>query len=270
MVATHSRPTSVLRLMEQDHSLRDIPTGMKSCYKRQAVITGASNGGIRGYYCDDTYYWNQYSSGCNANIDMPSGFTFDYFQKSFDGDDSNDRLRIGRLGYLYFIDSGSTALERGITSWNTNMPVLPSTNTYARPGTIAPWWHSSFYGSNYCYEDTVYDCGVYVRVMPFEGKGTDVQSDLDCSNNNVDCIWDEEGSPYRVSPTTDFLSISGGDSTILPGTVIQVAQGKGISIDGTCDSVNAVGTSANQSPWKDKTVTSGRVSHSLMIVPHRW
>ena len=227
-----------------DHSFETFPLGMTPVTNAQAVITGASNGGIRGSLCDDTTNWNRYSTACNANIDIPSGFTFDYFQKTFDGDDSNDRLRIGRLGYLYFIDSGSTALERGVTSWNTNMPVLPSTNTYARPGTIAPWWHSSFYGSNYCYKDTATDCGVYVRVLPFEGKGTDVQGDLDCSNNNVDCIWDEEGSPYRVNPTTDFLSITGGDLEILPGTVIQVGQGKGISIDGTCDSVNAVGTSA--------------------------
>ena len=228
-----------------DHSFETFPLGMTPVTNAQAVITGASNGGIRGTSCDDTYNWNRYSSSCNANIDIPSGFSFDYFQKTFDGDDSNDRLRIGRLGYMYFIDSGSTALERGVTSWNSNMPTLPSTSTYARAGTIAPWYHSSFYGSNYCYKDTTTDCAVYVRVMPFEGKGTDVQGDLDCSNNNVDCIWDEEGSPYRVNPTTDFLSITGGDLQILPGTVIQVGQGKGISIDGACDSVNAVGTSAD-------------------------
>jgi hypothetical protein len=82
--------------------------------------------------------------------------------------------------------------------------------------------------------------------MPFEGKGTDVDNDLDCSGNNVECIWDNEGSPYRISPNSDYLSVSGGDLTIQPGTVIQVEQGKGISIDGACDSVKAIGNSTDR------------------------
>ena len=88
------------------HSFETFPLGMTPVTNGQAVITGTSSGGIRGSYCDDTYWWNQYSSTSNANIDIRQD-SHDYFQKSFDGDDSNDRLRIGRLGYLYFIDSGS-------------------------------------------------------------------------------------------------------------------------------------------------------------------
>ena len=228
-----------------DHGYETFSTGIKSVTNAAEVISGTSNGRPTGYYCAYSYYWNQYKTGCNANIDLPSGFQFDYFQKSFDGDDSNDRLRIGRLGYLYMIDSGSTALERGITTWGTNMPSLPySSNSAARPGTIAPWW--SYYGSYYCYDNSNADCGVYVRAMPFEGKGTDIDSDLDCSNNNIECIWDNEGSPYRISPNSDFLSISGGDLTIEPGTVIQVASGKGISVDGACDSVTVTGNSTHR------------------------
>ena len=245
-----------------DHGYESFSTGIKPVTNAAQVISGSSNGQPTGYYCSYSYYWNQYKTGCNANIDLPSGFEFDYFQKSFDGDDSNDRLRIGRNGYLYMIDSGSTALERGITTWGTNMPSLPySSNSAARPGTIAPWW--GYYSSYYCYDNSNTDCGVYVRAMPFEGKGTDIDSDLDCSSNNVECIWDNEGSPYRISPNSDFLSVSGGDLTIEPGTVIQVASGKGISVDGACDSVKASGNSShhilfegqNGAEWKGLSFT---------------
>ena len=228
-----------------DHGYETFSTGMTSLTNAAEVISGASNGRPTGYYCAYSYYWNQYKTGCNANIDLPSGFEFDYFQKTFDGDDSNDRLRIGRNGYLYMIDSGSTALERGITTWGTNMPALPySSNSAARPGTIAPWW--GYYSSYYCYDNSNTDCGVYVRSMPFEGKGTDVSGDLDCSSNNIECIWDKDGSPYRISPNSDYLSISGGDLTIEEGTTIQVEQGKGISIDGACDSVTASGSASER------------------------
>jgi FlaG/FlaF family flagellin (archaellin) len=245
-----------------DHGYESFSTGIKPVTNAAQVISGTSNGQPTGYYCSYSYYWNQYKTGCNANIDLPSGFQFDYFQKSFDGDDSNDRLRIGRAGYLYMIDSGSTALERGITTWGTNMPSLPySSNSAARPGTIAPWW--GYYSSYYCYDNSNTDCGVYVRAMPFEGKGTDIDSDLDCSSNNVECIWDNEGSPYRISPNGDFLSVSGGDLTIEPGTVIQVESGKGISVDGACDSVKANGNSSdhilfegqNGAEWKGLSFT---------------
>jgi hypothetical protein len=102
-----------------DHGYEAFSTGIKPVTNAAQVISGSSGGTPTGYYCSYSYYWNQYKTGCNANIDLPSGFQFDYFQKSFDGDDSNDRLRIGRNGYLYMIDNGSTSLERGITTWGT-------------------------------------------------------------------------------------------------------------------------------------------------------
>ena len=225
----HTLQISVSQLTETTTDTSPSQTGMKSLTNAAEVISEHPMDAQQDTTVP-TATGNQYKTGCNANIDLPSGFQFDYFQKSFDGDDSNDRLRIGRNGYVYMIDSGSTALERGITTWGTNMPALPySSNSAARPGTIAPWW--GYYSSYYCYDNSNADCGVYVRAMPFEGKGTDVDSDLDCSNNNIECIWDNEGSPYRISPNSDFLSVTGGDLTIEPGTVIQVAQGKGISID---------------------------------------
>ena len=137
---------------------------------------------------------------------MPDDFVFDYFGTEYNGSDSKNRVHIGRMGNMYLKDDGSTSLERSITSWYSNMPALPyASSSYSKPGNIAPWW--GYYSSYYCYDNSNTDCGVYVRAMPFEGKGTDVDSDLDCSGNNIECIWDVEGSPYRVSPNCDFLSV---------------------------------------------------------------
>jgi hypothetical protein len=50
--------------------------------------------------------------------------------------------------------------------------------------------------------------------MPFEGKGTDVTSDI-----TQDTTWDLTDSPIRINPSSDYLSIS-ADLTIEAGTVI--------------------------------------------------
>jgi hypothetical protein len=235
-------------------SVEEFALGMDETDNAVAVISGTTSG-FRMSNCASTSSWSgwsRYTTQCNANVDVPAGFTFDYFEKSFDGDDSQDRLRIGLNGYLYFIDSGSQALEQGIYFWGNQMIELPynsgSGNTYARPGTIAPFWGygSSSWTSLYCYDNTAEDCGVYVRTVPFEGKGTDIKADLDCSSLTAQCTWDSEGSPYRIDPSGDFLSVSGGDLTIEPGTVVQVATGKGISFDGQCDSFNAEGDENNR------------------------
>ena len=104
-------------------------------------------------------------------------FTFEYFGTEYNGSDTKNRVHIGRMGNMYFKADGSTSLERSITSWYSNMPELPyAASTYSRPGTIAPWW--GYYTSYYCYDNAAADCSVRTRVIPFEGKGTDVTQTL--------------------------------------------------------------------------------------------
>jgi len=203
------------------------------------AIAGSSNGRPYGSYCVSSYWWNTYKSGCNANIDLPDGFTFEYFGTEYNGSDSKNRVHIGRQGNMYLKDDGSTALERSITTWYSNMPSLPySGNSASKPGNIAPWW--GYYSSYYCYDNSALDCSVRTRTIPFEGKGTDLSADLVGGPHT----WSLIDSPIRVNPSGDYLSIS-GDLTIEPGVVVQVASGKGISFDGSCDKFVATGNASD-------------------------
>jgi len=71
--------------------------------------------------------------------------------------------------------------------------------------------------------------------MPYEGKGTDVSSDITSDPN-----WDVVDSPIRINPSNKYLTIS-SDLTIKPGVEIQVAAGKGISFEGSCTKFTALG-----------------------------
>ena len=215
------------------HSWETFDLGVSELPTYNTAISGASNGYPYGYYCASSYYWNSYKSGCNANIDLPDDFVFEYFGTEYNGSDSKNRVHIGRLGNMYLKADGSTALERSMTTWYSNMPSLPySSNSMARPGTIAPWW--GYYSSYYCYDNTNIDCSVRTRVIPFEGKGTDISADLAAGQEHK---WSLIDSPIRINPSSasGYLSIA-GSLTIDPGVVIQVAPGKGISFDGTCTS----------------------------------
>jgi len=201
-------------------------------------IMGSSSGNPSGYYCSSSYYWNTWANKCADNIAMPEGFNFTYFGTDYNYTDANDRINLGRHGNMHFLSTGSTALVRSMTTWYGNMPQLPSSaSSFARAGTIAPYY--SYYGTYYCYQNTNVDCGVYYRTMPFEGKGTDVTSDI-----TQDTTWDITDSPIRVNPSGDYLTIS-ADLTIQPGVLIQVAEGKGISFDGTCDQMTLNGNSTD-------------------------
>ena len=203
-----------------------------------SAITGSSSGQPSGYYCASSYYWNTWANKCADNIAMPDGFNFTYFGTDYNYTDSNDRINLGRHGNMHFVSSGSTALVRSMTTWYGNMPQLPySSSSFARAGTIAPYW--SYYGTYYCYQNTNVDCGVYYRTMPFEGKGTDVTSDI-----TQDTTWDATDSPIRINPSGDYLTIS-ADLTVQPGVTIQVAAGKGISFDGTCDQMTLNGNNTD-------------------------
>ena len=177
--------------------------------------------------------WAIWASKCADNIPMPEGFNFTYFGTDYNYTDANDRINIGRHGNLHFVNSGSQSLVRTMNSYWT-IPSLPSSgSTYAAPGLIAPYW--SYYATYYCMQSTTVDCGVYYRTVPFEGKGTDISSDI-----TQDTIWDLEDSPIRLNPANDYLSIS-ADLTIEPGVVVQIAGGKGISFDGACDQLTING-----------------------------
>ena len=205
--------------------------GIKNLENAQAAITGASNGNPSAYYC--AYRFSSYASQCAANIDIPEDFAIEYFGTEFNGSDSNDRIHLSRHGIMQLINSGSTSTYRTMGSYYAVPGEMPSNNFYAKSNSLAPNWGG--YGSYYCYKTTAVDCGVYYRVMPFEGKGTDVESDI-----TVDTNWDLSDSPIRINPSNDYLSIS-ANLQIEPGVVIQVASGKGISFDGACDSLTASG-----------------------------
>ena len=222
------------------HSWETFDLGLTELPSWDTAIAGSSNGEPRGWYCTSSWYWSSYKSGCNANIDMPDDFTFEYFGTEYNGSDSKNRIHFGRMGNMYFKADGSTALERSITSWYSNMPSMPySSSSYSKPGNIAPWW--GYYTSYYCYDNTAADCSVRTRVVPFEGKGTDISADI-----VGDETWSLIDSPIRINPSssTGYLSI-GGDLTIEEGVVVQVAAGKGLSFDGSCNSFTAEGNSTH-------------------------
>ena len=146
---------------------------------------------------------------------MPDDFVFEYFGTEYNGSDSKNRVHIGRMGNMYLKADGSTALERSITSWYSNMPNLPySSSSYSKPGNIAPWW--GYYSSYYCYDNSNIDCSVRTRIIPFEGKGTDVSADI-----TQPTTWAAIDSPIRINPSSasGYLSI-GDDLTIEPGVCL--------------------------------------------------
>ena len=238
------------------HSSETFDLGMTELPTYDTAIRGSSNGAPYGYYCVSSYYWSTYKAGCNANVDLPDGFTFDYFGKEYNGSDSKNRVHIGRMGNMYLKDDGSTALENSMATWYSNMPDMPyNGHSMSKPGNIAPWW--GYYSSYYCYDTSSLDCSVRTRIVPFEGKGTDISADI-----TQPTTWALIDSPIRVNPSNDYLSI-GHNLTIEPGVVIQVASGKGLSFDGTCNPFIAVGNSTdhivfegqNNGTWKGLAFT---------------
>ena len=104
--------------------------------------SGGSSSYPYGYDCSYSALWNSYKSGCNANIDMPDGFTFEYFGTEYNGSDSKNRVHIGRMGNLYFKADGVTQLEQSQTGWGSNWPELPySRSTYSKS-----WYNRTMVG----------------------------------------------------------------------------------------------------------------------------
>ena len=232
----HTPVTSNFRISTSStaHAYEAFDQGLVELSNANTALSGNSNGRPYTYYC--WYYYNSYKNDCNANIDLPSGFEFDYFGTTYDGDDSNDRVQIGRQGYMYFIDNGNQNVERGVWTWHN--PELPYSGTsIARAGLIAPFW--SNYNNYYCFSTSSVDCSTYYRIMPYEGKGTDVTADITADPN-----WDLTDSPIRINPSNDYLVVS-SDLTIQPGVEIEIAAGKGISFDGACTKFTANGNATH-------------------------
>ena len=237
------------------HAWESFDIGLTELANANTAMSGTSNGNPYLYYCMSSYYWNSYKNYCNANIDLPANFSFEYFGTTYDGDDSNDRVQLGRGGSMYFISNGNTNVQRNL--WTYHQPALPySGSSLARPGTIAPFWTG--YNNYYCYVNSNQDCSVYYRVMPYEGKGTDVSADI-----TSDPVWDLIDSPIRINPANDYLVVS-SDLTIMPGVEVFVAAGKGISFDGACTKFTALGnasaniniTGLNGGEWKGMSFTA--------------
>mgnify|MGYP000013462230 CR=1 FL=1 len=207
--------------------------GLVELANANTALSGSSNGFPYSYYC--WYYWSSYKNSCAANVDLPAGFEFEYFGTTYDGDDSNDRVQINRQGSMFFVDNGNTNTQR--TLWTWHQPELPyKGSSYARAGMIAPFW--TVYNNYYCFVTTQQDCSTYYRVMPYEGKGTDVSADI-----TSDPHWDLTDSPIRINPSNKYLVVS-SDLTIEPGVEIQVASGKGISFEGACTKFFANGSAS--------------------------
>jgi len=216
------------------HSSETFDAGLTEITNYKTAIAGSSNGYPYGYYCASSYYWNSYKAGCDANIDMPDDFSFEYFGNTFDGNTSTSRVMISRMGSMSLKSTSSTQPERAMTSWYSTMPKLPySGNSYSKANLLAPWW--GYYSSYYCYDNSALDCGVRYRTMPFEGKGTDIDADI-----TKDTSWDLVDSPVRINPSGDYLSVN-ANLEIEAGVVVQVAQGKGISFDSACDQFTVTG-----------------------------
>jgi plastocyanin/FlaG/FlaF family flagellin (archaellin) len=212
--------------------------GMDELVDYEEQLTGTSNGAPSSFYCTYQYYWNQAvnKNGCNVNMDMPDNFYFNYFGTEYNGSNNDSRVHIARLGNMYFRDDASSALELSFQyNWYSSMISMPNSgSSYSKAGNIAPYWHR--YVSNYCYDDATNDCSIRTRLLPFEGKGTDV-TETQWSHQTYTLI----DSPVRINPAYgDYLSFQDG-ITIEPGVVLQVANGKGISVDGTCGQVQIVG-----------------------------
>ena len=210
--------------------------GMDELVDYDEQLTGTSGGTPSSFYCSYAYYWNSNKAGCNVNMDMPDNFYFNYFGTEYNGSNNDSRVHIARLGNMYFRDDASSALELSFQySWYSTMVNMPNAgSSYSKAGNIAPFWGR--YVSNYCYDDAGNDCSIRTRLLPFEGKGTDV-TETQWGHQTYTAI----DSPVRIDPAYgDYLSFQAG-MTVEPGVVFQVANGKGISIDGSCSEVSIVG-----------------------------
>ena len=216
------------------HGTETYSPGMTELYNFDEVFNGNSNGYPYTYYC--TRYWSSYRSDCSTVIDLPAGFSFDYFGTNYSGDNGH-KIHAIRHGAMQFsTSSSSNSAQMMYYGWGTNMPSLPSTASYVNNVDLAPFW--GYYVSYYCYYNNNADCSIRTKLIPFDGAGTDVTSDL-----TKDTIWDLEQSPIRVIPPSgqDYINTGDYDLTIEPGVEVQIMSGKGIAVTGPCAKLTSNG-----------------------------
>jgi len=211
--------------------------GMTELFNYNEEFTGSSNGNPYTYYC--TRYFTQYRSDCSAVIDIPNDFEFEYFGSTFNGTQGH-KIHAVRHGAMQFSTSSSSNSAQMMSSnWGTTMPGLPSSASYVRNIDLAPWW--GYYAAYYCYYNSGSECSIRTKMIPFDGSGMDVTSDI-----TTPTIWDAEQSPIRVNPSNgDWLSVS-ADLTIMPGVEVQIAEGKGIAFTGSCNKLIAEGNDTTE------------------------
>ena len=217
--------------------------GMSELFNYNEEFTGSGNGYPYTYYC--TRYFTQYRGDCSTVIDLPNDFEFEYFGSTFNGTQGH-KIHAIRHGAIQFSTSSSTNSAQMMSSgWGTTMPSLPNSGTYVRNIDLAPWW--GYYAAYYCYYNSGSECSIRSKLIPFDGSGMDVTSDI-----TTPTIWDIEQSPIRVNPSSgDWLSVS-ADLTIMPGVEVQIAEGKGIVMTGACNKLTVDG---NESTEQDGRIT---------------
>ena len=72
---------------------------------------------------------------------------------------------------------------------------LPGTSNNAPQGLIAPFY--SGYSAYYCYNNQQLECSIRSKVLPFEGAGIDVKTDI-----TKDTTWDKALSPVSYTHLT--------------------------------------------------------------------
>jgi flagellin-like protein len=219
-----------------EYGVEEYSVGMSELFNYDEEFTGSSNGWPYTYYC--TRYFTSYRGDCSTVIDLPTDFEFDYFGSTFNGTQGH-KIHAIRHGAMQFSTSSTTnSAQMMSSSWGTTMPTLPSSSSYAANVDLAPWW--GYYAAYYCYYNSNSECSIRTKMIPFDGAGMDVTADI-----TDDTIWDLEMSPIRVNPANgDWLQVS-ADLTIMPGVEVQIAEGKGIVMTGTCDKLEVNGNATH-------------------------
>ena len=184
---------------------------------------------------------------CSGNFDIPDEFTFTFYNTVYDGSNSDNRIHVAAEGVMHFIDDGSQdVVAVSGSSWPASgaMDSLGVATTHVPDNMIAPWYSRE--NMDYCYDDD--GCmGVWYRVIPYDGNGINVNSDI-----VDDTTWYAVDSPIKVNPTdpSGYLTVT-ADLTIEPGVEVLFAPGTGLSFDGglqadgSCSEFTALGTSAD-------------------------
>jgi hypothetical protein len=197
-------------------------------------------------------FWSTLSTFCAGNFDIPSGFTFEFYGDTFDGDNGfADRIHVSAAGVMnlqqnqpasvgsvnYYdavtgvtTDSGRVPTQG--SSWSGAMYDMDSGSTYYMDYSIAPWWSPA--SNDRCVQSN--GCGgVWYRTIPFDGQGLPQVDDI-----TEDTVWYLVDSPIRVNPSspTGYLSVN-ANLEIEPGVEVIIAEGRGISFDSGDDSNGA-------------------------------